>query len=271
MSTGLACAAGAALAYGAATVLQALGTRGPSRRAAGLLEPATVAGVGLDGAGVVLSVLALRSLPLFAVQAVVSGNLAVSVVLARLVLGERLRRGRVVAVLVVTAGLALVGATAVPQGALAPPAWLTPALAVSCALLAVALGVLLRRQVRAGTAWGLAAGCGFAVYAVSVRVLPSDSVTHLPGSLATWTAAAGGGLAFAALLRGLEQADVAAVSAPLVVVETLLPSAVGVVLLGDRPTGAGAPIAVCGFALAVLGALALARTGNTAVAPVPPP
>jgi hypothetical protein len=48
----------------------------------------------------------------------------------------------------------------------------------------------------------------------------------------------------------------------MVIGETIGPAAVGVAALGDRTREGLAPLAVAGFALAVLGALALARFGE---------
>jgi hypothetical protein len=47
-----------------------------------------------------------------------------------------------------------------------------------------------------------------------------------------------------------------------VVAETLVPSAVGITLLGDRPAHGGTATAAVGFGFAVAGALALARFGE---------
>src|SRR3954447_3424518 len=89
VSWGLVGAFAAAVAYGAATVLQAVGARraGP---AAGpdahlmlrlLRSLPSLAGLGLDVVGFGLSLAALRSQPLFVVQAIVASSLAVTALL----------------------------------------------------------------------------------------------------------------------------------------------------------------------------------------------
>src|SRR5690348_1391611 len=98
VSWGLAGACAAALAYGVATVLQAIGARqadrasGPDARLAlRLMRSAPyVGGLLLDGIGFALSLAALRSQPLFTVQAIVSSSLAVTALLAVVVLQARL-------------------------------------------------------------------------------------------------------------------------------------------------------------------------------------
>jgi len=52
-----------------------------------------------------------------------------------------------------------------------------------------------------------------------------------------------------------------------VVAEPLMPALVGVLLLGDRTRDGYVPLAVVGFALAVAGALALARFGEPTAEP----
>ena len=257
MSAGLLGAIGAALAYGLGTALQALGARrAAARSSSALLHPLTLAGTALDGAGVLLAIVALRSLPLYAVQAVISGNLAVAALAARLLLGQRLGRRHVLAVLAVTAGLAVVGASAGPDTAVVAPGWLTVLLLVVAALTAAALALDTLRPRAGGAHLGLVAGCGFAAYAVAVRTLPDLAVTTLLTSPAAWAGALAGGAAFLTLLRGLQRASVATVTGPLVVAETVLPGVAGVVALGDRPTAA----AVGGVVLAVIGAVVLADT-----------
>ncbi len=257
MSAGLLGAVGAALAYGLATALQALGAkRAAARSSSALLHPMTIAGTVLDGAGVLLAIVALRSLPLYAVQAVISGNLAVAAVAARLLLGQRLGRRHALAVVVVTAGLALVGASAGADTAVAAPGWLVALLVAVAAATATVVGGDTLRPRAGGVVLGLVAGCGFAAYAVAVRALPDLAVGTLLGSPAAWAGAVAGGAAFLAMLRGLQRAAVATVTGPIVVLETVLPALAGVVALGDRPA---AP-AVAGMVLAVIGAVVLADT-----------
>jgi hypothetical protein len=72
----------------------------------------------------------------------------------------------------------------------------------------------------------------------------------------------GGGAAFLLLTSALHRGSVTAATAGMVIGETIGPAAVGVAALGDRTREGLAPLAVAGFALAVLGALALARFGE---------
>lgn len=259
MSAGLLAALGAALSYGLATALQALGTRRALARSASVLrQPWMLVGTALDGVGLLLTLFALRTLPLFVVQSVVAANLAVAALAARVLLGQRLPRRQQWAVLAATAGLALVGAAAAPETGVRPPVALVVALAAVAALTALALAADLARPGDSGGWLALWAGLGFSVFALAARTTPDLHPAALLFSPTAWAGLLGGGAAFLSLLRALGRAPVAQVMAPLVVVETVLPSLVGVLVLGDRPAAGTAPLAVAGFALAVTGATLLA-------------
>ncbi|MET0694874.1 MAG: hypothetical protein ABWY56_13155 [Propionibacteriaceae bacterium] len=100
MVLGLLGAIGAAVCYGVASVLQALAARrtdtveGLDPRL--LLRLAKswqyVLGLALDGFAFLLSIVALRTLPLFAVQSIVASFLAITAVLGAIVLKMPLRR-----------------------------------------------------------------------------------------------------------------------------------------------------------------------------------
>jgi hypothetical protein len=64
----------------------------------------------------------------------------------------------------------------------------------------------------------------------------------------------------------LQRGRVTIATSAVVVAETLVPGAIGVTLLGDRPAHGRTAFAAAGFAVAVLGSLLLARYGEA-----PPP
>jgi hypothetical protein len=119
----------AAVGYGISSVLQAAGARRSHGVLHTLRQPAYVGGVGLDLLAWALSLAALRTLPVYQVQAVLAGSLAVTAVAARVALDVRLRAvdGAAVAVTVVAlVALAAAGRGAVPGP---PPAPIPPPLA----------------------------------------------------------------------------------------------------------------------------------------------
>ncbi|MFE0249716.1 hypothetical protein [Streptomyces sp. NPDC059010] len=270
------CALGAAVCFGTATVLQAMAARAASAQGgrggeAGVLLRAVrqwryVAGLALDGLGFVLQVVALRALPIYAVAAALASSLAVTAVVAARLLRVRLRRGEWGAVGVVCAGLAMLGFASGTEGDLGgSDALKFSMLAVAVGVLGVGLaGGLLPERGR-GLVLGLAAGFGFGVVEVSVRLIDSVGVSDLVGNPATYALLVGGGAAFLALTSALQRGSVTVATAAMVIGETVGPAVVGVVWLGDRTREGLGWLAVLGFVVAVVGALALARFGEAPV------
>ncbi|MBK3572160.1 hypothetical protein JHN47_51930, partial [Streptomyces sp. MBT62] len=97
---------------------------------------------------------------------------------------------------------------------------------------------------------------------VAVRLIDSLSPSTLFGNPATYALLVGGGAAFLLLTTALQRGSVTTATAGLVIGETIGPAAVGVVWLGDRTREGLEWLAVLGFLVAVVGALALARFGE---------
>ncbi|MGC0416651.1 hypothetical protein [Embleya sp. AB8] len=259
----------AALCYGVGTVLQALGAR---RTASGAgLDPRVLVralgqwpflvGTGLDVVGYACQFVALRALPIFAVEAAQAANLAVTAVLAVPVLGARLHGREWGAVAAVCAGLALLGISSGHEG----PAHTHVAFRWSLLGCVALLGLAGWGCARLAEPWrarllGLLAGLGFGLVALATRVLTDLSFSALVGNPASYALLVGGALTFLLYTVALQGGAVTSVAAALVVGETVLPAGIGIALLGDhsRP-GAYGPLAVIAFLAAVAGAIALSR------------
>ncbi|MFJ1644457.1 hypothetical protein [Streptomyces sp. NPDC088258] len=267
------CALGAAVCYGTASVLQAVAARAAEPGTGSGVDTALlvravrqwryVAGLGLDGAGFALQIVALRALPIYAVGAALAASLAVTAVVAARLLRVRLSATEWGAVAVVCGGLAMLGLASGTEGGGTGP------VALRWAMLAVAGAVLLLGAVAGGLpdrpralVLGLGAGFGFGVVEVSVRLIDSAD----PANPAVYALLLGGGAAFLLLTSALQRGAVTTATAGLVLGETIGPALVGVVWLGDRTRGGLEWLAVAGFAVAVAGALTLARFGEPPVA-----
>ncbi|WP_129311811.1 hypothetical protein [Streptomyces sp. L2] len=269
------CALGAAVCFGTATVLQAVAAReagtaeggGGGGDAALLLRALRqwryLAGLALDGLGFLLQIAALRSLPIYAVGAALAASLAVTAVVAARLLRVRLSGVEWAAVGIVCAGLAMLGLASGGEGDRSGPSWL------GYAMLAAAVGVLLlgaaggrlSGRTRA-LVLGLGAGFGFGVVEVAVRLIGSLHPVDLLTNPASYALLVGGGAAFLLLTSALQRGSVTTATAGMVLGETIGPAAVGVIWLGDRTREGLTWLAVLGFAVAVTGALALARFGE---------
>jgi drug/metabolite transporter (DMT)-like permease len=284
MWASLAAALVSAFCYGVASVMQAIAVRSASRRSARIREgdPAAsrvdpgllvrllgqwrfVASLGIDLVGFVAQLVALRRLPLFAVQAVIASNVAVTAVFAAWLMRVRLSGREWLAVAGVVVGVGLLGSSAGAEGATTVGPAFQIGLMVAVAGVALAGMAAARLPGRARTpALGATAGLGYAVLAVSARILPGFSPGQLVRSPAAYTLAAAGIVSFLLYASALEGGSVTVATAAVVLAETVPPAVVGVVFLGDTTRHGLTGLAVAGFVLAVACAVALARFGEAA-------
>lgn len=276
MIVGLIAALVSAIGYGIASVLQAMAAQ--RERDTGGVDPRLlarlikqgpfIAGITLDFFAFAAQFLALRTLPVFLVQAIQASNLAVTAVVSIPLLGMRLRGREWAAIGAVCAGLALLGVAAGSEHA-APVSdrtrWGLLIGAVVVSVIGFVAGMLVKRH--GPVALGFVAGLGFGVVALAARVITSYSVSHLLRDPAVYALAIGGIISFLFYATGLQRGKVTTVTAAVIVGETLLPSLVGIIVLGDRPRSGMAVFAVIGFLIAVAGAIVLARFGEPVAAP----
>lgn len=276
MLVSLAAALLAALCYGVASVMQAMAVREASNRSQAdphRVDPGLVvrllrqwrflAGLGLDTLGFVGQLIALQRLPLFAVQAMVAANLAVTAVVASRLVGAVLSWREWLAVGGVVAGVGLLGSSAGPEGATQAGAVFKLALIVATAGLGL-LGVAaarLREPLRTPVL-GAVAGLGYGVLGIAARVLNGFEPLSLARDPAAYAVIAAGIVSFLFYATALEGGSVTVATAAVVLAETMPPALIGVIFLGDQTRPGLGPAAVAGFLLAVASAVMLARFGE---------
>lgn len=279
MFLGLLGAFGAALCYGVASVLQALAARKTATVEG--LDPRLLIrlarswqyllGLALDGVAFLLSIVALRTLPLFTVQAIVASFLAVTAVLGAVVLKMPLRTADRIGIGVVILGLILVASSATEDRtvqASAAELWGVLIAAVLVGLAAVPLARL--KGARGAVVLGGVAGLAYGAVAVAARMLPNPlTVTEVITSPATYGLIVAGAVALLVYPIALQRGSVTQATAPLVVLETVAPAIVGVLLLGDEAREGWVWVAAVGFVLAVAGAVSLAGHGELSDDDVP--
>lgn len=274
MTAGLLAAAAAAVCYGVASVLQAIGARRVTGRDVDLRllgrltqQAPYLVGLGLDLVGFVLNVVALHSLPLFLVQSVIAASVGVTAVTAIVVLRVGLHRRETVALVVLGLGLVLLAMGAKPghgQPLARWAQWLVLGLLPVVVVAAVAVGR--RRGERSAVLLAALAGAGFGAVGVAARGLgnphPWWHAVAAPGS---WAIAGFGVMAVLTFAAALQRGSVTVAAAVMSGVETVLPSVVGLAVLGDgtRP-GLGVAAAVLGFALTLTGVVGLAPYAEVA-------
>ncbi len=269
MIAALLAAGGGALAYGAGSVLQAVGARRAVARGHGVIGVARQApyliGLGCDLVGWLASLVALRVLPVFAVQAILAGSLAVTVLLAAATIGATLRGVDLAASASSVAALVVLGAAGGAERPRPVSHAVEIALVVGVAGIAIATAAAARWATPVAT--GAMSGAAFGFAALAARAVHARA--NLAGVLTEPLALAVGAYGITGMLgyaHGLEHGDVGPVTAALWVSETVVPGAIGLAVLSDRIRAGWAAPAALAAVVAVGSTVVLARSAARATA-----
>lgn len=261
-----------AVGYGTASVTQALAARRSTGTLHTLRQPLYLVGLGCDLLAWLASLVALRTLAVYQVQAVLAGSLAVTVLGARVVLAARLRRRDSVAVTVTVLALAVLALSAGPQDQIQPSGAVRFGLVTAAVLVAVG-GWVAARAGSPGASAALA-GLAFGGAALCARALPlSGDVPAVLGALAvdplTWGLVCFGVTGMLLYTHALQHGQVGPVTAVLWIVEVIAPSVIGVAVLHDTVRDGWAPCAVAAVLATTAAAAVLATAPATAEATQP--
>ncbi|MFG1819709.1 hypothetical protein ACGFIF_38525 [Kribbella sp. NPDC049174] len=272
MVLGLSAALGAAVLFGIASILQAVGSRkvpteselDPRRLGAFVIallkQPAFLAALVLNLAGFALHFVALRQLPLYLAQAGIAASLVVTALLATRLMSDQLSALEWSAVIAVCVGLGLLAVSAGDQGDSARHQGLTIGIIVGLVVIAVLGALASRSQHGVSTALlGLLAGLGYAGVAISARLLEDGSIGELLRSPTTYTLPISGALAFILYSLALQRGSVTLATTPMIALQTITPAAVGVFVLDDAVRAGWWPGAITGFVLSAIGSVILVR------------
>jgi drug/metabolite transporter (DMT)-like permease len=265
---GLLAALGAAVMFGIGSVRLAVGARrvpvaeGLSLQLIPrmLQERAIVEALALNLVGFAFHLVALRHIPLFLAQTGIAASLAVTALLTMRVFGNKLTRSDWIAVLAVCVGLGLLAGAAGGAGRSVTSTRGDIGVVIAVALLFVVGFASTRFSGGLGAALvGLVAGLGFALVSISSRLIPVIGLPDVLIAPGTYTLAISGGLAFFLYSVALQRGSVMTATAPMIVMQTATPAAVGVLLLGDTIRPGWSVAAALGLLLSGAGATALAR------------
>lgn len=265
MKTALVLCLIAALGYGVGAVLQALGAR---RAAAGadigvkamVKQPIFLLGLLTDFGSWVISRFALHTLPLFAVQTILAGSLAVTVVLAGLVLGAELRKPDLWAIVATVAGLIIVGVSAGSDEAKDVTHLLKLCILAGIPMLVVA--ALFAIKMNKAVILAVLAGAAFTSSALAARTIKirGESFIEILTEPMLWAmliyALIALGIHAGALMRG----EVGPVTAAMWATEVLVAVVVGAVALDDHMRPGWTLPATLGIALTLAATVVLARS-----------
>jgi hypothetical protein len=258
---GVLAATGAMALNSGGALLQAEGARRATRRRPAAVQPRYLCGLLVDLLAWMCAVLALRQLPVFAVQALIGGSIALTAVVGAWLAEVRLPRSTRFAVTGCLAGLVLVAASA---GDGAPPARHRGVdLALLGALLVLGVVVLVLRQGKRAWPLALVAGMGFggtalAVRAAHVQAGEAFELVLLLSQPATYLVVGFWMIGMVGYTAALSRGDVGAVTAVFTVTEVLVPGMVGIHLLGDPVRAGWAWVLLLGLGAAVAGSVVIA-------------
>ncbi|HEY8998706.1 MAG TPA: hypothetical protein VIM53_00090 [Candidatus Saccharimonadales bacterium] len=261
-----------ALCNGIAAVLQKIGAD-KQRRATSLdvrlLARLTrsapyVAGLALDLLGWILTVFAVRFIPLFLAQAVIATNVAVTALIERSVLKRALPRSTWRWLAVLLAGLVCLGASATRQNAIVVRGALEWGIVVT-PIVCLGFGALLTKAKGKAASFALASLSGVAFGGTSVvgRVLPVTAQWwHLLASPLLWALVLYGLAGVWLFTIALQRSFATTVNASMTAAQTLAPAVVGLTLLNDTVRGDTWILLVIGMAAALVGVVGVAKSSE---------
>lgn len=265
MKTALLLCIAAALGYGVGAVLQALGARhaaaGQDRSVRAMVkQPLFVLGLFADFVSWVISRFALHSLPLFAVQTILAGSLAVTVVLARIVLGAELRKPDRWAIVATVAGLIIVAVSAGSDEARDVTHLLK--LCILAGIPAIVVAAYFVIKLNKAVLLAILAGVAFTSSALAARTIhiKGQSIAGLFIEPMLWATLIYAVLALAIHAGALIRGDVGPVTAAMWATEVLVAVVISAIALGDHMRQGWALPATFGIALTLVSTVVLARS-----------
>ena len=279
MITGYLLAVMAALGSGVGSVLESVAIRragafGGDSDDLGKIgrQPLYYTGVAIDILAFVAGAAALHRLPLFLVQSVLAFSVGVTATISAF-MGHKLSRMGWLSLGTSALGLIVLGLSAEPGPAHSlPHGWRWILLGV-----VVPVGLIGFFGSRTNSRWSapllaFGAGLGFTAVAVSARTLHlPDQFWHWFAEPSVWAIIVNGVVATIVFALALQKGTATTASAIMFSTNTVLPSLIGLLLLGDsiRP---GWPVpAAFGFVLAITGAVALAHFAAVQPIEIRPP
>lgn len=260
----------ACLGYGTASVLQSVGAHSVPVKVEARVRVAAVAailgqlpyliGLGLDGIAFVANAVALQRLPLYLVQAAVSASVGVTAIIAWR-RGTPLNRWQWSAMGVLAAGLVMLALSSGSEAA-TKVSELSQWLILAGGLIPLALSLVALRWSGVARPVGLAVASGLAYTGVAVAargLVIMHPWWHMLAEPLLWAIILHGILGTALFAVALQRGSVTAITAITFAIELVVPTAIGLTLLGDTVALGLLPVAVAGFVLTLAATLVLAR------------
>lgn len=241
-----------------AGLLQAAATHQSAEGTALLRDRRYLGGLGVDGLGWGCTVVALRHLPVFAVQAVLAGNMALTLLASRVLYRNRLRVADRLAIGACLLGLVLVasgGDTSAPE-----PVTHSTEIILGITAGAVAVCVAGLRTSRHDATLAVLAGLGFGSTSIAVRAIHPAGLLELLAQPAVYLVLCFWLAGLVAYTRAIAIGSLPLVTAVYLVTEVIVPGLASMLLLGDTVRSGWAVPMALGLALAAGGVLVLSNS-----------
>lgn len=220
------------------------------------------AGILLDLLGWILTLYAVRLLPLFLVEAIIALNIVFAALFESFLRRQKLSWRLYAAISVILVGLVILAVSSSPERAHQPTA-IVRLLIILAPLPIGLIGYVLARSKGYRTSIGLASLGGFAFGYTSVigRIFtPSHPLWHTLFNPLIFSLIASGGLGILLFSIALQRAQATIMNATMTASQTIIPAIVGIAFLGDHARSGFWPMVVLGGALALSGVLLLIVT-----------
>jgi drug/metabolite transporter (DMT)-like permease len=194
-----------------------------------------VGGIVLDILGWLLTLYAVRYLPLFLVEAVIASNIIITALIERLFRHQKLQAKSYLAIILILTGLVMLAFASSPERA-APISDLLRWLIILTPIPIGFVGFILAKKQSRLSAIGLATlgGLAFGCTSVLGRVFNfSKPVWHTIYSPAVFAILASGGLGILLFSTALQRAQATTVNASMTASQTLIPAVIGIAFLGE--------------------------------------
>ncbi len=253
--------------FGLASVLEQVGTKNiqtinslnPMQYIRLLKQWMYMSGLALDGIGFLLFLVAVRSLPLFFVQAVGTASIAVTALAARYISRVHLGRREYTPMFILLIGLVCLAAVAAPETATQVSQTFGYTLLGLAGAAAVISAILARFGSKHPMFIAVLSGVGFSGVAISSRVAPlQGSWQHILVNPISIALAIFGTLGMLLFSMSLQKGSATVAYAVTFVTETIIPTIVGVWLLGDTPAHHLWALLVAGMGITIASTAALA-------------
>lgn len=264
MLLGLVFAVAAMVLNCVAGLLQSDATTRTTRKRPLALQPRYVGGLLVDGLAWVCTVVALRFLPVFAVQAVLGGSIALTALAVRWIWGSRLSVIDRIAIGGCVIGLVLIAGAAASEHPGGAGTEADVIMGIALAVLAAATIALYNSRL----AWplSLVAGLGFGGTSLAVRSVDAGpdgfDVVVVLGQPATYLLVGFWLVGIVTFSRALARGNLAGVTAVFTVTEVIVPGLVAMWLLHDRVRDGWVIPFVVGLVFAVAGVIVLAGSSS---------